>query len=139
MPPNWNELIEGQEAEPQVFGPITRTDIAKYQGASGDWSVPHHDDEYAQEHGYDGVFSLGMLHGGFLATMVSDWLGAENIRKFGTRFRDVGWPGDVFTCTARITKKYEQNDERRIDLELCCKRQTGGIAAEGWATFVIPE
>ncbi len=134
---SWSSLSEGLEAEPRNFGPITRTDMAKYQGASGDWSPPHHDEEYARKYGYEGVFSLGMLHGGFLATMTTDWLGAQNVRKFGLRFKDIGWPGDVYTCTARIVKKYQENNEQLIDLELRCTRQTGAVAAEGWATFAV--
>lgn len=138
MTVSWDKLAEGLACEPRKFGPITRTDIAKYQGASGDWSVPHHDDDYARQHGYDGVFSLGMLHAGFLATLTTDWLGAANVRKFSTRFRDVGWPGDVFTCTARLTRKYEYDGERRVDLDMQCTRQTGGVAVEGTATFAVP-
>ncbi len=132
-----SDLRVGLATEARTFGPISRTDIAKYQGASGDWSVPHHDDDYARQHGYDGVFSLGMLHAGFLATLATDWLGAANVRRFNTRFRDVGWPGDTFTCTACITRKYEFEGESRVDLELLCTRQTGGIAAEGTATFAV--
>jgi len=136
---SWDSMEVGSEVEPRTFGPLTRTDIAIYQGASGDWSPPHHDAHYAREHGYEDVFSVGMLHGGFLATTVTDWLGAENVRKFGLRFRDVGYPGDVFTCTARVVKKYEDETGRKVDLELLCERQTGGVAAQGWATFVVPQ
>jgi acyl dehydratase len=47
----WNELSVGAEAEPREYGPLTRTDFVRYQGASGDFNPIHHDDEFAQSAG----------------------------------------------------------------------------------------
>jgi len=131
-------LSEGAELEPRSFGPLARTDIVRYQGASGDFHPAHHDDDYARQHGYPGAFSVGMLHAGILATYVTDLLGPANIRRFAVRFREVAFPGDVLTCTARVARLYEAGQERRVDLDLHCTRQGGGVAVEGSATFVLP-
>jgi len=48
------------------------------------------------------------------------------------------WPGDVLTFTGKIAKKYEEDGVRKVDLELVCTRQTGGIAVQAWMTFVVP-
>jgi acyl dehydratase len=79
-----------------------------------------------------------MLQAGILATYVTDWLGAANVRRFGVQFREQVWPGDTLTCTGTVTKRYEDGGERLVDLELACTRQTGGLAIKGWATFVAP-
>jgi acyl dehydratase len=126
---------EGFQPEPRQFGPITRTHIVRYQGASGDFHPAHHDDEYARSYGYSGAFSLGMLCAGFMATFVTDWLGPRNVRRFRVRFLDVTWPGDVLTCSARITRRYFESDENRVDLEIECHRQTNELAARAVATF----
>ena len=81
------ELVEvavGDRPEPRTFGPITRTDIVRYQGASGDFIPLHHDEPYAQAAGYPSVFSVGMFTAGLLAGFAVDWLGPENIRRFRT-------------------------------------------------------
>lgn len=128
-------LSEGFQPEPRQFGPITRTHIVRYQGASGDLHPAHHDDEYARKHGYTGVFSLGMLCAGYMATFVTDWLGPKNVRRFRVRFLDVTWPGDVLTCSARVLRTYFDYDEDRVDLEIECRRQTDVLVARAVATF----
>jgi acyl dehydratase len=134
----WEGLGEGTAAEPRDFGPLTRTDFVRYQGASGDFNPIHHDEEYAKSAGFPTVFSVGMLQAGILATYVTDWLGAANVRRFGVQFREQVWPGDTLTCTGTVAKRYEDGGERLVDLELACTRQTGGLAIKGWATFVAP-
>ncbi len=138
MSAKWDELTEGTTPEPLEVGPLTRTDFVRYQGASGDFNPIHHDEEFAKSAGFPTVFSVGMLQAGVLATFATDWLGAANVRRFGVQFREQVWPGDSLTCAGRVAKRYGENDERLVDLELTCTRQTGGTAIKGWATFVVP-
>jgi acyl dehydratase len=133
-----DELADGTKAEPRHFGPLTRTDFVRYQGASGDFNPIHHDEGFAKSAGFPTVFSVGMLQAGILATYATDWLGAANVRRFGAQFREQVWPDDTLTCTGEVTKRYEEDGEHRVDLELRCTRQTGGTAVKGWATFVVP-
>jgi acyl dehydratase len=134
----WQDLDEGAGTEPLVVGPLTRTDFVRYQGASGDFNPIHHDEEYAKAAGFPTVFSVGMLQAGILARFATDWLGAGNVRTFGFQFREQVWPGDTLTCEGTVTKRYEDDGERRVDLDLVCTRQTGGTAVKGWATFALP-
>ena len=55
----------GDRAEPRQFGPITRTDFVRYQGASGDFHPLHHDETYAHASGFPTVFSVGMFQAGY--------------------------------------------------------------------------
>ena len=134
----WDDLVEGTKADPRELGPLSRTDFVRYQGASGDFNPIHHDEEYAKGAGFPTVFSVGMLQAGILGAYATDWLGAKNVRRFGFQFREQVWPGDTLTCTGEVTKRYEEDGERKVDLELLCARQDGGTAIKGWATFVVP-
>ena len=49
--PTWDELQEGSAPEAQEYGPISRTDMVRYQGASGDFNPIHHDEEFAKSAG----------------------------------------------------------------------------------------
>jgi acyl dehydratase len=117
------------------FGPLTRTDFVRYQGASGDFNPIHHDEGFAQSAGFPTVFSVGMLQAGLLATYCTDQFGPENVRRFKVQFREQVWPDDVLTCAGTVAKSYEADGEQRIDVELRVTRQTGGVAVVGEATF----
>jgi acyl dehydratase len=122
----------------RTFGPITRTDIVRYAGASGDFNPIHHDEGFAQHAGFPTVFSIGMLQAGLLATCAAEWLGPKNVRRFAVRFREQVWPGDELTCTGTVTKVEPTPSGSVIELDLVCTRQTGGIAISGSATFELP-
>jgi acyl dehydratase len=128
-------LAVGEVAAPRSFGPITRTDIVRYAGASGDFNPIHHDEGVATSAGFPTVFSIGMLQAGLLATYATDWLGAANVRRFAVRFKEQVWPDDVLTCTGRVIGVEALERGQRVEVELLCTRQTGGVAIAGSATF----
>jgi acyl dehydratase len=135
----WHELREGVGPEPLVIGPITRTDIVRYQGASGDMNPVHHDEPFARAAGYPAPLGVGMFQAGVLAAWAAGWLGPENVRATRVRWKEPVFPGDVLTFHATVARTFEEGGERRVELKLTCTRQTGAVAVEGSATFVIPE
>jgi acyl dehydratase len=118
---------------PLVVGPLTRTDLVRYQGASGDMQPVHHDEEFARAAGYDKPLSLGMLHAGLLGTWASQWLGADRARRFRVRFTAQAFPGDTLTCSGSVVE--ERPDA--VDVELACTTQNGDVVARAWATYVL--
>ena len=120
---------------PLVVGPLTRTDLVRYQGASGDMQPVHHDEEFARAAGYDKPLSLGMLHAGLLGTWSAGWLGADAVRRFRVRFSAQAFPGDTLTCTGSVIE--ERADA--VDAELTCTTQNGDVVARAWATFAVEE
>jgi acyl dehydratase len=128
----------GAEATARRFGPMTRQMFVRYAGASGDLNPMHYDDELARSAGYPCVFGPGMLTAGLLATFATDWLGADAIRRFGVRFREQVWPGDVLNCSGHIVASVAEEHGDRVTVELTARRQTGGVAISGTAEFLIP-
>jgi acyl dehydratase len=96
----------------------------------------HHDETFARAAGYEAPLAIGMLNAGLLGSYAADWLGAENVRRFRVRFKEQVWPGDTLSCTGTIVREYDDGGQRLVDVELACSRQGGGIAVQGWATFV---
>lgn len=131
---------DGGTLPPREFGPISRTDIVRYQGASGDFNPIHHDDDFAIAAGFPGVFVVGMLSAGYLASYCSDLVGAECIRNFRVRFHEQVWPGDMLKCTATVVSTATQLTSHNIlvTLELTATRQTGTVAASAEAKALIP-
>jgi len=136
--PSWDALVEGTVADPRDYGPLARPNFVRYAGASGDFNPIHYDDDYARAAGFPSVFSQGMLQAGILASYVTDWLGAENVRRFGVQFREQVWPGDRLRCTATVIRCYESDGERRVDLDILCTRvESDAAAIKGTATFAV--
>ena len=66
--------------------PITRLQIAKFAGASGDFNPSHVDEDIARDvGGMGGVFAHGMIGMGFIGQMLTDWLWDRPLRMFSTR------------------------------------------------------
>jgi acyl dehydratase len=133
----WDDLPIGTSCKPREYGPLSRTDFVRYQGASGDFNPIHHDEEFAQSAGYPSVFSVGMLQAGILASYATDWLGAANVRAFGVQFREQVWPGDSLVCSGSVVDRREVDGERLVDLDLEVSRIGGGTAIKGTATFAV--
>ena len=121
---------------PLVVGPLTRTDLVRYQGASGDFNPIHHDEPFARAAGMPAPLALGMLQAGLMASWATGWLGADAVRRFRVRFAARVFPGDTLSCAGEVVRRYEETGESRVDLELTCTTQAGTVAARAWATFV---
>ena len=54
-------ISAGQALPPRERRPVTRSDIVKYQGASGDFDAAHHDDDHARSFGFPGADEMGNM------------------------------------------------------------------------------
>lgn len=92
------------------FGPINRTILALYAGASGDHNPIHIDSDFAKAAGRPDVFAHGMLSFGALARVVTEWAGQDQLRSFGVRFTSITELYDVVSCSARIVDRFMEAD-----------------------------
>ncbi len=122
-------------APPPEFrvGPLTRTDIVRYAGASGDFNPIHHDEVFAQAAGLPSVMAHGMLSAGLLASFVTAWFGPGSVKHYKVRFRDKVWPGDVLSAEGRVVSELAEAGRRLAELELVLKRQDGAAVVTGTA------
>jgi len=134
----FEDVKEGDEIPVFEVKNLTRTDIVKYAGASGDFNPIHHDQTFAEAAKYPTVFSHGMLTAGFLSKCVTDFAGRPALRKFKVRFTSQVWPGDTITYGGKVTKKYEANGEKRIDGEIFAKNQKGETVIQGAFVAALP-
>jgi acyl dehydratase len=71
---------------------VSRTDIVRYAGASGDLTRIHHDEPYAIALGLPSVFSMGMLQGGVAAAAYQRGIADPYaIKQVSIRFADRLW------------------------------------------------
>jgi len=134
----FEDVQEGEAIPPFVVERLSRTDLVKYAGASGDFNPIHHDEEFARSAGNPTVFGHGMLTAGFVARCITDFVGVENVRRYKVRFATRVWPGDTITCHGRITRRYEADGEARIDGEVAATNQKSETAVAGSFTAALP-
>jgi acyl dehydratase len=126
-------LNEGSTGPEVTIGPITRTDIVRYAGASGDFNPIHHDEEFAKAAGMPSVFSHGLLTAGLVGQYLARWVGLTHVKSFGVRFTGQVWPGDTLTLGGRVVAVNESENERLAQIELTATRQTGEVVVTGRA------
>ena len=72
--------------EPQTFR-VTRADLVRYAGASGDFNVIHWSDRLASKVGLPGVIAHGMYTMALVGRAVTTWAGAPDaVVEFSVRF-----------------------------------------------------
>ncbi|WP_159943612.1 MULTISPECIES: MaoC/PaaZ C-terminal domain-containing protein [unclassified Nocardiopsis] len=66
---------------------LTRADLVRYAGASGDFNPIHYDERAAEALGLPGVIAHGMLTMGLAATALNGWFGpSAHVAEYETRF-----------------------------------------------------
>jgi len=134
----FEDVREGDEAPSLIIRNVTRTQIVKYAGASGDFNPIHHDELYAIRAGNDRVFAMGMMTAGFLSHLITDWVGDGNLSKYKVRFATRIWPGDTVTCKGKVTKKYTREGQNYIEAEVAAENQNGEKAVIGSIVAKLP-
>lgn len=135
---SWDALEEGTELPKLVKPAITTTQLVKYAGASGDFNPIHYDKDFAQQAGLDGVIAHGMLTMAFVGQLVTDWAWPDHeLVKLSTRFRAITVPGDEITCTGKVTKKYEEDGKKLVNVAIEAKNAKGDVTATGSATIAV--
>ncbi|MDT0200737.1 MaoC/PaaZ C-terminal domain-containing protein [Nocardioides sp. AE5] len=78
-------LEAGAELDPQAFT-ITRADLVRYAGASGDFNPIHWSDRVATAVGLPGVIAHGMFTMALVARAVDTWTGPGRTVELGGKF-----------------------------------------------------
>lgn len=134
----FEDVKEGDEVS-LTKGPITRTQIVQYAGASGDFNLMHHDERMAVgQYGEESVFAHGMISFGFVTQMLTDHFGVGTIRKNMARFSWQVRPGDILTFTGKVAKKYSEGGLNLLDIEIQGKNQCDHPTFTGKATLMLP-
>jgi acyl dehydratase len=86
MSPTFEELTVGQEIGTRSIE-VTRQDLVKYAGASGDFNPIHWNEAFATSVELPGVIAHGMFTMGAAVQLVSDWAGdPAAVVDYQTRF-----------------------------------------------------
>jgi acyl dehydratase len=112
-----SQIEVGMQA-PELRHVLTRTDLVRYAGASGDFNPMHHDEIKATAAGQPSVFGHGMLSMGFLATALTGFVGIGNVAEFSVRFAKQTWPGEELVTKITVTGIRQEGSRHLVDLDV---------------------
>jgi len=133
----FDSVSEGDDLPPHICGPITRTTLGLYAGASGDHNPIHIDLDFAQKFGMKDVFAHGMLSMAYLAQLLTNWVPQSQIREYGVRFTSITPVLATVTCTGSVVEKYELDGEQRVKLEITAEVEGGVKTLMGDAVIAL--
>jgi acyl dehydratase len=107
--------------EPQRFT-LTRADLVRYAGASGDFNPIHWSDRVAATVGLPGVIAHGMLTLGLVGSAVAAWTGDAEVIELGAKF------------TAPVVVP---DDEDGVVVEVTASKVTRETGSDGMSTMTI--
>lgn len=133
----FEDLHEGDEA-PAKTHTLTRTDLVRYAGASGDYNPMHHDEILATKAGQPSVFGHGMFSMGLLGTAITDYVGVGTVTHYQVRFSRQTWPGEELRTKIVVKGKRQEDGKNLVDLECSLANTEGEVKVVGEATAALP-
>ncbi|WP_413300481.1 MaoC/PaaZ C-terminal domain-containing protein [Bacillus sp. 1P10SD] len=101
------QLQVGESINEVQLAPVSRMDLIKYSGASGDFNPIHTIDEEAQKAGLPGIIAHGMWTMGNLAKLFTSYYEEGFVKDYSIRFKGMVFINDVVTLKATLKEKQE--------------------------------
>jgi hydroxyacyl-ACP dehydratase HTD2-like protein with hotdog domain len=137
MAANWNDVNEGMEI-PTLKKNCSTQQLVQWAAGSGDFYQIHYDKDFAMGTGLPGLIVHGALKHAFLGQLLHDWAGnSGRIKKFGCSYRGMDYPEKDILCKGVVKRKYEENGEKLVDLEVWTEDPDGKKTTPGFATVKL--
>ncbi|ETI67715.1 MaoC/PaaZ C-terminal domain-containing protein [Neobacillus vireti] len=125
------ELQVGESLKVIQLKPVSRLDLIKYAGASGDFNPIHTIDEEAEKAGLPGIIAHGMWTMGNLAKLFTDYYEEGFIQDYSIRFKGMVFLNDVITLKATLKEK----QENLLRFAVQAMNQHGNVVLKGEVVY----
>ena len=126
----------GEELKIRTLPPITRLQIIKYAGASGDYNQIHLIDEEAHRAGLPGVIAHGMLTAAMLTSPFSPYLEHGYVRELRVRFLRPVFVGDELRVGGHVCEVEALEEGDLYSFEVYASREEEAVAS-GTVGFLV--
>jgi acyl dehydratase len=113
------ELKAGESLSAIQLNPVSRLELVKYAGASGDFNPIHTIDEEAKNAGLPGIIAHGMWTMGNLAKLFTPYVEEGFIQDYMIRFRGMVFIDDVISLKATLLN----NDSGEMEFNVAAVNQ----------------
>ncbi|PLS07204.1 MaoC/PaaZ C-terminal domain-containing protein [Neobacillus cucumis] len=126
--------IQLGESLPEIqLQPVSRMDLIKYSGASGDFNPIHTIDDEAKKAGLPGIIAHGMWTMGNLAKLFTSYYEEGFVKDYSIRFKGMVFLNDVVILKATLKEKQEQT--LRFDVQAI--NQEGNVVLKGEVVYYL--
>lgn len=127
----------GDEIPELLKEPVSKVQLLRYAGASGDFNLIHTDVETARSVGLPGVIAHGMLSMGFLGQLLTGFAGPKGVRRLKVRFSRMVAPGDVIRCRGVVRESAREGSGFLLRLDVWAENPAGERVTEGEADVFL--
>jgi|TARA_B100001079_G_scaffold203017_1_gene176617 acyl dehydratase len=136
---NWDDIKVGDDLGSISF-PITLRTLMINVAGTRDLYPIHHDREFARKNGARDIFVNTMFYEGLFGRIATDWAGPEAfLRKLRFAMKGPNCLGDTITSRGWIVKKYRQDDQNLLDLEIHLSNEVEQDATIANLTLELPQ
>jgi acyl dehydratase len=138
--PTYDSVDKGTELPPRSYQ-VTRLDLVKYAGASGDFNVIHWNERVARSVGLPDVIAHGMYTMAQAGRFVTEWAGDPGaVTDFGVKFTAmVPVPDDDAGATIEISGKVlDKLGDNKVTVDILAKAGGTKVLTRARATVRLP-
>lgn len=125
------QLQVGQSLKEIQLDPVSRIDLIKYAGASGDFNPIHTIDEEAKKAGLPGIIAHGMWTMGNLAKLFTPYFEEGFVQDYSIRFKGMVFLKDVITLNATLKEVVDN----KLRFQVQAVNQNGNEVLKGEVLF----
>jgi acyl dehydratase len=93
----------------------------------------------ASSAGVPAPYDVGVQRASWMINLITNWMGDDAfLVRNHCEFRAFNYFGDVQYFSGKVTRKYQENGDHLIDLEISTVNQRGKITTPGSATIALP-
>lgn len=134
----FEDVTEGQEI-PKLVEHCSSQRLVMWAAGSGDFYQIHYDKDFAQATGLPERIVHGALKHALVGRMLHEWVKYNGrIKRFALQYRGMDMVNQDVTCRGVITKKYQQDGEDIVELEVWTENPQGQRTSPGTATVALP-
>ncbi|WP_045515710.1 MaoC/PaaZ C-terminal domain-containing protein [Neobacillus niacini] len=125
------QLNVGDSVKEIQLEPVSRIDLIKYAGASGDFNPIHTIDEEAKKAGLPGIIAHGMWTMGNLAKLFTPYFEEGFVKNYSIRFKGMVFLNDVITLKATLKEAVDN----KLRFQVQAVNQNGNEVLKGEVLF----
>ncbi|MBM6617920.1 MaoC family dehydratase N-terminal domain-containing protein [Bacillus sp. RD4P76] len=127
------DLQVGEELQTVQLTPVSRIDLIKYAGASGDYNPIHTIEEEAKKLGLPGIIAHGMWTMGNLAKLFTPFYDEGFLKDYTIRFKGMVFLEDVVTLKAVL----KERDGHHYTFKVAAQNQHGKDVIKGEVVYQL--
>lgn len=125
------QIQAGESIKEIQLEPVSRIDLIKYAGASGDFNPIHTIDEEAKKAGLPGIIAHGMWTMGNLAKLFTPYFEEGFVQDYSIRFKGMVFLNDVITLKASLKEAVDN----KLRFQVQAVNQNGSEVLKGEVVF----